>query len=292
MRAVARLLSRRPLRLSPDRDSSDHSHSNDCLPAHKRTESHASHAVHRLCAAVPTPDFPTVRFHQRSAAILSHELRNPLQAIATIGEALELQLIDTPLVDLAARIRTSTRRMSHMINDPLILARIRIAGGTGFEMQVTQNIRDALLAVGREMQDGNPHRRITMIIAVEGAMRCNVGRLQQVVSNLLANALVHGFPDSPVRFSARNDASYLAMEVWNDGEPIPGDCIEKIFLPFWRYQASGGRRGLGLGLHLCQQIVSAHGGILSVVSQRASGTLFTVRIPLGLASPPSALDAP
>jgi signal transduction histidine kinase len=238
-----------------------------------------------------SPDIQAIANREMAifAAILGHELRNPLQSIATIGEVLERQLIDTPLGDLAARIRTSTRRMSEIINGTLNLARIPTAGGTGFDMRVTQNIRHALLAAGREMQDGNPHRRITMNITVEGAMRCDVGRLQQVVSNLLANALVHGFPDSPVRFSARNDASYLAMEVWNDGVPIPTDCIEKIFLPFWRHHARGNRHGLGLGLYLCQQIVNAHGGILTVVSQRASGTLFTVRIPLGLASNPSAL---
>jgi signal transduction histidine kinase len=103
-----------------------------------------------------------------------------------------------------------------------------------------------------------------------------------VASNLLANALTHGLPHSPVspvKISARADENDLVLEVWNAGEPIPPESLRKIFEPFWRHSASRSRNGLGLGLHICSQIVRAHAGHISVFSTRELGTQFTVRLP-------------
>jgi signal transduction histidine kinase len=108
-----------------------------------------------------------------------------------------------------------------------------------------------------------------------------LGRLQQVASNLLGNALTHGLPRSPVKISAHADEHDLVLEVWNAGEPISAVSIDKIFEPFWRHSASAGRNGLGLGLHICSQIVRAHEGQISVTSTRENGTQFTARLPLG-----------
>jgi signal transduction histidine kinase len=97
----------------------------------------------------------------------------------------------------------------------------------------------------------------------------------------LGNALTHGLPRSPVRISARADEHDLVLEVWNAGEPIPAESIDKIFEPFWRHSVSASRNGLGLGLHICSQIVRAHEGHISVTSTRENGTQFTARLPLG-----------
>jgi len=74
------------------------------------------------------------------------------------------------------------------------------------------------------------------------------------------------------------------LEVWNAGEPISAQSIEKIFEPFWRHSVSASRNGLGLGLHICSQIVRAHAGRISVTSTREGGTQFTARLPLGIAA--------
>jgi hypothetical protein len=118
-------------------------------------------------------------------------------------------------------------------------------------------------------------------ISVDRPVRCDLGRLQQVASNLLANAITHGQADTPVKFTAHADEKHLILEVWNAGEPIPEDSIGKIFQPFWRHSVSTSRTGLGLGLHICSQIVRAHGGQISVTSTASHGTLFTARLPLG-----------
>ncbi|MEO8628578.1 MAG: ATP-binding protein [Betaproteobacteria bacterium] len=77
----------------------------------------------------------------------------------------------------------------------------------------------------------------------------------------------------------------LVLEVYNGGEPIPTDSLDKIFAPFWRSSTLSTRAGLGLGLHICAQIVKAHNGQLQVTSTRKDGTRFTARLPLGTVSP-------
>ena len=215
-------------------------------------------------------------------AILGHDLRNPLQAISVIGGLLERGSTDPRMATMAARIRTSTRRMSALIDDTLDFARIRLGGGLGVVLIDTDEVETALTAAVRELQDGHPTRHITTHIAAKCRMRCDTGRMQQLVSNLVGNALSHGFSDSIVRFTAVADEHYLALEVWNDGEPIPPESIENLFLPFWRNRLEKKRAGLGLGLHICNQIVRAHHGQFTVTSKMKTGTKFTVRIPLGV----------
>jgi signal transduction histidine kinase len=83
-----------------------------------------------------------------------------------------------------------------------------------------------------------------------------------------------------VALTACADGESLVLQVWNDGEPIPPENIDKIFDPFWRPTASARRKGLGLGLYICSEIVRAHAGSLVAESTAAFGTLFTARLPL------------
>jgi len=213
-------------------------------------------------------------------AILGHDLRNPLQAIFATSELLERRLTDTVHVNMAARIRASARRMSALIDDVLDFARARLGGGIGVEIQPVADIESALSNVVTELQDGKPDRRIQLDIAIDSPVECDVGRTQQVLSNLIGNALTHGSPDSPVKVHVATTESALVMRVWNEGLPIPAENMAKIFEPFWRQSSETGRGGLGLGLHICSQIVRAHGGQLTVTSSAAQGTEFTVRLPL------------
>jgi signal transduction histidine kinase len=213
-------------------------------------------------------------------AILGHDLRNPLQAIVATSELIARKAADPALVSMAARIRANSRRMSSLIDDVLDFARGRLGGGIGIRVDDIYDIDAGLLAVVKELQDGQPNRQIVAEISVTCPVRCDLGRIQQVASNLIGNALTHGAPDSPVRVSIMTDESDLVLEVWNEGEPIPADSIDKVFEPFWRHSTSGSRQGLGLGLHICSQIIRAHGGKLSVTSTREAGTRFTARLPL------------
>jgi signal transduction histidine kinase len=214
-------------------------------------------------------------------AILGHDLRNPLQAAYASSDRLQRKLTDPDLLVIASRIKTNVIRMSALIDDVLDFARGRLGGGIGVELTEVQNINTGLTTVVQELQDAQSECKIISSISVDRSVRCDLGRLQQVASNLLANALTHGRPNSAVKFSAHADDKDLILQVWNAGDPIPSESINKIFEPFWRHSVSGSRNGLGLGLHICSQIVRAHEGQISVTSTAAHGTLFTARLPLG-----------
>jgi signal transduction histidine kinase len=212
-------------------------------------------------------------------AILGHDLRNPLQAVYAGGELLERRLADPALIGIASRIKASARRMSALIDDVLDFARGRLGKGIGIAV-ADVGVETSLAAVVRELQTAQPDRKIITNFAVARTVRCDMGRVQQVASNLLGNALTHGSPDTPVEISARTDDKDFVLEVWNAGVPIPEGSINKIFQPFWRHSTSDCRQGLGLGLYICAQIVRAHSGQLAVTSTRDAGTRFTVRLPL------------
>ncbi|HEX3396948.1 MAG TPA: GAF domain-containing sensor histidine kinase [Steroidobacteraceae bacterium] len=212
--------------------------------------------------------------------ILGHDLRNPLQAVYSAGVLLEKKIADPALKGVAARIKVSVKRMSSLINDLLDFSRGRLGEEMGVRIAEVDDLDAGLNAVVREFQDGQPDRQILANISVTRRVRCDLGRVQQVASNLIGNALKHGAPQGPVKVSAQAENSDLVLSVWNGGEPIPPENIDRICEPFWRRPSSGSGEGLGLGLYICSQIVRAHGGTLSVTSSQESGTSFTARLPL------------
>jgi signal transduction histidine kinase len=222
----------------------------------------------------------TSELREQFIAILGHDLRNPLQSVFASSELLQRKLTDPVLQGLAARIGVSVRRMSALIDDVLDFARGRLGAGIGVRVAPVQHIEDSLESVVKEIQDANPGRQIVWRFDVNRPVICDVGRVQQVASNLLANAVVHGSPESPVEISASLEGEDLVLEIWNGGTPIPADSIAKIFEPFWRHSTADNRQGLGLGLYICSQIVRAHAGRLSVTSTPETGTRFTVLLPL------------
>jgi signal transduction histidine kinase len=223
----------------------------------------------------------TSELREQFIAILGHDLRNPLQAVLATSEMVKRKPDDPVLIKMMMqRIQTSVKRMSSLIDDVLDFARGKLGGGIGVNVGDVVDVNNGLESVVKELQDAQPDRQILADIIVTRTIRCDLGRVQQVASNLIANALTHGAPDKPVKVTARTDDEYLVFEVWNDGEPIPAESVTKIFEPFWRNSTSRSRQGLGLGLHICSQIVRAHNGKLSVTSSHAEGTRFTARLPL------------
>jgi signal transduction histidine kinase len=118
-------------------------------------------------------------------------------------------------------------------------------------------------------------------IAIQGTVQCDTVRLQQLISNLVGNALAHGSPDVPVVVDARTEAGQLVVSVTNGGSPIEPHLLPKVFEPYWRPPSSTPGGGLGLGLYICKKIVEAHGGTLEVCSSAELGTCFTARLPVG-----------
>ena len=221
----------------------------------------------------------TAELREQFIAVLGHDLRNPLSAVGATAELLSRRT-EPELVRLGTRLGATTRRMSQLINDVLDLARSRLGAGMGVAMVETDGLAAALDDVVFELREAHPQRRIDADIVIPCTVRCDTGRLQQLLSNLLGNALTYGAVDRPVRVGASVEGAELVLVVANDGAPIAPDDLTRVFEPYWRPLTSKPGGGLGLGLYICAQIASAHGGAMRVDSSVESGTVFSARLPV------------
>ncbi len=213
-------------------------------------------------------------------AILGHDLRKPLLAIQAGIEQLENTTGDAASLAVASQLRTAAGRMSSVIGDVLDFARGRLGAGISVRLEAVENLDGLFESVVKDLCARQPLRKIICNSVVGCPVYCDAARLQQLAGNLLDNALAHGSPLGPVSFIAMVDHDCLVIQVWNAGEPIPPHSIPQIFEPFWRRTTSDQRDGVGLGLHICRQIVRAHRGQISVTSTKKNGTQFTARMPL------------
>jgi two-component system sensor histidine kinase/response regulator len=223
----------------------------------------------------------TLRLNEMFTALLAHDLRNPLNAIVTSAHLAQRISTEPVARDAAARILASGQRMSRLIEDMLDLARARIGGGIAIKPQPGE--LDVLIApVVREHQASSPDRIIEVSRSGILSGQWDPDRIAQVASNLIGNALKHGDPQGPVRVrldGADRDTVVFAIE--NEGV-IPADRHAGLFDPFKDGQQRVGRNeGLGLGLYIVQQIVSAHSGTINVQSTQDRHTIFTVQLPRG-----------
>jgi sigma-B regulation protein RsbU (phosphoserine phosphatase) len=212
-------------------------------------------------------------------AVLGHDLRNPLSAvsagIAMIGG--REQLSDAGRAILG-EMNASVDRAASLIDDVLDFARGRLGGGLIVERQAT-NLGPVLEQVVAEIRAIAPDHRIDTHFAMEGPVVCDTGRIAQLASNLLSNAVTHGNPAQPIRVEAATADGNFKLSVANAGEAIPADVRENLFRPFFRGEARASRNGLGLGLFIASEIARAHGGTLEVASNDEE-TRFVLTMPL------------
>ena len=216
---------------------------------------------------------------EQLVTILGHDLRIPLGMIAVSCELLNSRSADPSIAKAASDIRSGTKRISALVDDVLDFARSRLGGAMGVKLENVDRIDEALFGVVAAVQEAHPGRAIEWQFDVGHTVRVDRGRIQQLAASLLTNALTHGAQDGTVKLGAATTADEFALTVWNAGEPIPPQRIDKVFDPVWRSTTSTPPNGLGLGLHICAQIVKAHGGRLAVSSSAEQGTTFTATLP-------------
>jgi signal transduction histidine kinase/CheY-like chemotaxis protein len=221
-------------------------------------------------------------FQERFVAVLGHDLRNPIYAITMaaglLGERAN-QTNDVLISRTVKRIASSIRRMSHMVEQLMDLSRSRVGGG--FEVTpVEMDLQVVLSEIVDELRTAHPSRVIQLESqSLSGAW--DRERLGQVFSNLIGNAISHGLAGEPVTISAHGDEKTARVDVHNQGPPISEETRATLFEPFRRGERSSqlNAAGLGLGLYISRQLVLAHGGEISVVSDAKHGTTFCVSLP-------------
>ena len=216
-------------------------------------------------------------------AVLGHDLRNPLQAVASVVGMLRHR--DATAGDSAGRdvallnlLDRSVDRMTGLIDDVLDFARGRL--GTGLLLKASP---DGLLAplfgqVLDELRVAHPERVIEARFDFLEPVVCDRARIGQLLSNLVANAITHGAPDGVVRVNGTAAGGGLVLEVSNPGPPIPEAAMTRLFEPFFRDKHEHSGAGLGLGLYIAHMVAEAHGGTLEATSS-GGVTCFRLCIP-------------
>ena len=223
----------------------------------------------------------TAEFRERFLGVVSHDLRNPLNAILLSANALlRTEGIPASHTKMVRRIVTSGERMSRMIGELLDFTRGRLGGGIPIHPQRV-NLRHLCRHVLEELEIGFPGRELRLDAEGDFVGQWDPDRLSQLLGNLGKNALDYSPADTRVDFTLGDEGGCVRVEVHNEGAPIPEQLLVGIFEPFRRAVEGDAHptSGLGLGLFIVREIARSHGGTVEVRSSEAEGTTFTVRLP-------------
>lgn len=217
----------------------------------------------------------------RFLRIASHELRSPITSLRATTGLLEL---DPTLVDdsarrqsLLARINRQVDRLTQLIDQLLDSARLH---SKELPLHPETSQLDALCEEALEYLVPDAQSR-QIVVERTGDLRGEWDRLriEQLVTNLVNNALRHSPPDRPVRLALFGDATTCRIEVIDSGVGVPADQIDRLFTPFFRATNAPPRGGIGLGLYISSEIVRRHGGKISAAPRPEGGMVFSVTLP-------------
>ncbi|MDY7229166.1 ATP-binding protein [Hyalangium rubrum] len=222
-------------------------------------------------------------------SIASHELRTPLTPLkatvdlllrkADAGQGLDPEKQRATL----ERLRRQVERLTRLVNDMLDVARIQ-SGRFSLKPSPVD-----LCALAREVVDRTQHAQrdrsapIQLTLATESLVgQWDEQRLDQLLTNLIENAVRYSPPDAPIQVRVRPEGSGALLEVEDRGIGIPPENLSHLFMPFYRAPnaAKHYAGGLGLGLSICREIVERHHGTLRATSAGVGqGTCFSAFLP-------------
>lgn len=212
---------------------------------------------------------------QQTVALVSHELKSPLATIDFVLQNLErVERLPLTVVARHEKIRRASRRLLAMINDNLTEDRLRRRG-----LKVSDEPLDLLSVIdgvvnGLEWPQLEVDRGGLKAVPVNG----DDEMLRVVFSNLLDNAVKYSPAGTPICIAVSLESARVLVTVKDHGCGISEVDQARIFEPYYRAQGVR-QQGTGLGLSLVREIVSLHGGEISVTSQLGAGTRFSVSLP-------------
>jgi two-component system phosphate regulon sensor histidine kinase PhoR len=223
------------------------------------------------------------RVRQEFLSNVSHELRTPLTAIIAFIETLEEGAIDDPADNrrFLSVIRKNASRMHNLIDDILELSAIE-AGTVTVQprpVRLSPLIEDVATALHSSAQSRGVtlHNEVSQEAVVYGEAR----RLEQMLTNLIDNAIKFNREGGSVRLTHDTGAKTDRIHVADTGEGIPSEYLPRIFERFYRVDRARSRAmgGTGLGLAIVKHLARAHGGEATVKSEPGTGTTFTIELP-------------
>ncbi|MBK8938507.1 MAG: response regulator [Polyangiaceae bacterium] len=228
----------------------------------------------------------------RYVAVTSHELRGPLGGIVGMAASLGATKLTTAQRDLLNSLSSSADSLTRLLQDLLEVARIE--AGRVDVLEAAYEPRELVADVADQFADPAARKSVELVHVVAPdvphQLEGDAGRLRQIVTNLVSNAIKFTSAGS-VTIEVRADDDHLVYEVVDTGKGLGRQSLETIFAPFEQVSDAlvDNRLGTGLGLWIARSIAEALGGTLDVESAPARGSTFRLRLPLkfaGRVTPP------
>lgn len=218
-------------------------------------------------------------------AVLGHDLRGPLSGISLSNMLMSRPgLSEEARLKASGRIERATKSMSGLITDLLDFTRTRLGAGIPINAS-TCDLRAVCEEAVEAARTSYPACEFVLDLQDEAAIRGDVPRLQQALSNLLNNAVQHGERGKPVVLAVKADGAQAVLTIKNSGRPISAESLQVIFEPLVQAPSDmaeldeRSKTSMGLGLFIVREIVRGHGGEIAVESSAVTGTVFTIRLP-------------
>ena len=213
--------------------------------------------------------------------MLGHDMRSPLQTIQATAAYLSALNAGGTVSEAASRLIRSGARMQALLDDLLDFNRTRLGLGINIaptDIDLAEIFTDELT----QIRAAHPDRRLDLEVRGDCKGVWDGHRLQQLLSNLVLNAIKYGASDAPVQVLVTGDEAEVRLEVRNRGAAIEPPFLEQLFTPLKRGPEHENRStsgdSLGLGLYIAREIAIAHGGQIEARSEKAE-TVFAVRLP-------------
>jgi signal transduction histidine kinase len=229
----------------------------------------------------------------RLLGMAAHDLRNPLGVILAYSDFLETDafaVLDADQREFVSTIKSTSEFMLHLIDDLLDVSTIE-SGQLHLECAAIDMIELVRrnVALNRVLAQ---QKQIDLAFETADALpmlTIDRGKIEQVLNNLIGNAVKYSHPHTRVTVRLTCDAGQVTVAVTDQGQGIPETDLPKLFKAFGRanVKTTGGEQSTGLGLAIARRIVEGHGGKISVHSQVGTGSTFAFSLPLAWSLPPS-----
>jgi two-component system sensor histidine kinase BaeS len=230
----------------------------------------------------------TDELRRTMAADVAHELRTPVTILRGNTEEMLDGLAPVSRQGVAS-LHEEVLRLERLVED---LATLSAAQAAGLSLRLApvdlgSLARSAVTQLRTKLAE--THQTATVTVD-EGGQPLMVngddGRLTQIVTNLLANAIAYTPPGGRISVHVGRRDGRVALTISDSGPGISPDVLPHVFERFYRAKSTAGRQGTGIGLAVVAELVSAHGGTVSATTPPGQGAVFTVRLPPWVSPPP------
>lgn len=218
-------------------------------------------------------------------AVLAHDLRSPLFAIELSTRLLAMPNLSTAAAQQAAgAIGRASKSMGRLITNLLEYTRSRLGRGVPMKLAACDllGVCEAAVADGRAL---HPEQPLLLDASGDLSLLADGLRIQQVLANLLDNAVQHSDARAPVSLTAHGEKGAVVLTVAHSGNALAPDALQVIFEPWAHVPKTSAEphdhllSSFGLSLFIVREIVRGHHGTITAQSSLETGTLFTIRLP-------------